>query len=351
MSFWDINWSARASVGVGVLLGQAVCKNTADKSNYLPATSANLAAVGRLSGIAVSIPDLYGIFAIQYSGEVPSSITGLGAGVASPVIVGTDGKLARKASPQAGDYSVGTCDADGDLTLLSATQSGGSGAVIIGPNVVADPTAAGDRALSGGSESVAGGADSIALGTQATTGTGFYNVAIGPGADTSGVGGFVTGTPQQATAIGYLARPWMSGAIALSGYATSVATQVMIATLRTSTNASGAFELTGPSGDDTRFIAGENIPNGQYIARVHASIWDGATQAAIIWSIAFTVDVTHAITIQGQGAQEVLGAGAFSMAADVTTGPGRLRLRMTVGNVGVFKYGVAFVAIYGNGLS
>jgi hypothetical protein len=50
---------------------------------------------------------------VQTVGPCPPSVTGLGAGLAGPIIVNSAGRLERKAAPISSDVVAGKCDADG----------------------------------------------------------------------------------------------------------------------------------------------------------------------------------------------------------------------------------------------
>lgn len=96
-------------------VGYAVVKNG---DVYLPATSANRTSYGRATGIAITAADSTNrAFEIQVAGVVPNSITGLGTGSATWVIVSSTGTLERDDTPDSGEDIVGKCLATGDLVL------------------------------------------------------------------------------------------------------------------------------------------------------------------------------------------------------------------------------------------
>ena len=115
-----IDYEARLSTGAGpITAGQVVCLDPTTKL-YVPATDAARAAAGGVvSGVAMTsaTTGLEG-FILLVDGEVPPTLSGLAAGVASPLVVSGTGFLARKATPVYGtDSVVGDCYADGTAVV------------------------------------------------------------------------------------------------------------------------------------------------------------------------------------------------------------------------------------------
>jgi hypothetical protein len=110
-----------------VEIGQCVMFNAAG-TRLVPATSANQTASGRsaCAGLALSPrgeEEVDRSITMQTVGPCPNEITDLGSGANDcPIIVGDDGFLERKASPDVGDIVVGKCDADGIAYLNFSTQ-------------------------------------------------------------------------------------------------------------------------------------------------------------------------------------------------------------------------------------
>lgn len=98
-----------------VAAGYALVSNG---TRYVVATSANRASYGRAEGIAITSGDNDDTqIEIQSAGTVPNSITGLGAGVATWVIVSATGSLERDETPDVGDDVIGRCNARGDVAV------------------------------------------------------------------------------------------------------------------------------------------------------------------------------------------------------------------------------------------
>ncbi len=123
MSAYDINWSALLSASSGnVSPGYGACFDAAGVY-YLVATTANLAAAGGLiSGIILTAGAPSGTVAIQYTGEIPPAITGLGAGAAGDVSLDATGKMVRGSS-----LVIGQCNATGTVKLGSSSTTAGAG--------------------------------------------------------------------------------------------------------------------------------------------------------------------------------------------------------------------------------
>ncbi len=108
-------------------VGHCLMLNAAG-TRYVPATAANRATSGRSNcgGLALSSrpsTDRVRGVNMQVVGPCPPEITGLGTGADDvPIIVGDDGFLERKASPDPGDIVVGKCDADGWAYLNFSIQ-------------------------------------------------------------------------------------------------------------------------------------------------------------------------------------------------------------------------------------
>lgn len=137
MSTFSVNFSAAMSnAGAAISPGFGVCLGA--DGNYVTATAVNLAASGRFSGIAITqaTPVTSG-FTIQYAGEIPVALTGLGAGTRSAVVLASDGSMVRSASPVYGtDTIVGDCDVLGNLTISAISRvsppAGGGGSAPTG---------------------------------------------------------------------------------------------------------------------------------------------------------------------------------------------------------------------------
>lgn len=98
-----------------VAVGTALVSNG---SSYVVATSANRTSYGRSEGIAITAGDDDDpAVEIQCAGVAPNSITGLGAGTATWVIVSSTGTLERDDTPDSGEDVIGKCNARGDLFL------------------------------------------------------------------------------------------------------------------------------------------------------------------------------------------------------------------------------------------
>jgi hypothetical protein len=140
MSAYDIEWSAKTAGGSGVILGLA-CTPAADGATYVPSTAANRATSGRKGGICVSPPTPDGIFALQYTGEVSATVTGLGAGTKSLVRANNaTGVLERVGSPSPDDELWGHCDALGNLSL-DYTLNAAASVTQLTQDVIAGPGA------------------------------------------------------------------------------------------------------------------------------------------------------------------------------------------------------------------
>ncbi len=121
MASYDINFSATLHATSGnVTAGLVVCPNAASTA-YVVATTANRALSGRMGGVALTAAAPGDTCVVQYSGEVPASVTGLGAGAIAAVRVSSTGTLQRITSippdPTDDDVIMGDCDALGALTL------------------------------------------------------------------------------------------------------------------------------------------------------------------------------------------------------------------------------------------
>lgn len=141
MASYDISFTATLGATSGnVLAGYVVCPSTSG-STYLVATAANVAAVGRIGGVAITSGAPNKTVVVQYSGEVAASITGLGAGAIAAVRLASDGRMERVVgTPATTDYILGDCGADGAVTLSPVSRinpaSGGgspagSGSVVV----------------------------------------------------------------------------------------------------------------------------------------------------------------------------------------------------------------------------
>ena len=162
---FSVSFSATMAGAAGAIAaGYGVCQDSSGQ--YVVATSANLALYGRFGGIAVTDASLANLgFAVQYVGEIPSAVTGLGAGTRSAVILDATGKMARSATPNySSDIVVGDCDVNGNVTLTNISR-------------VSPPAGGGGSAPSGtGIAHVSGGAfvspaAAVALGSSDVSGT------------------------------------------------------------------------------------------------------------------------------------------------------------------------------------
>jgi hypothetical protein len=119
-------WSAYLSAAAdAVSVGTCLMLNEAGTA-YIVATAANRAATSRRSaGVALTAGSaVYRAVEMQTVGVVPASVTGLGAGAAGAIRVGSDGRLERGS----GGDEVGRCDADGTAyVLFGGAASGGGG--------------------------------------------------------------------------------------------------------------------------------------------------------------------------------------------------------------------------------
>lgn len=98
-----------------VAAGKALVSNG---ERYVVATSANRALYGRAEGVAITAGDDDDTaIELQSAGTVPNSITGLGTGSATWVIVTSTGGLERDSSPDSGEDVIGKCNARGDLVV------------------------------------------------------------------------------------------------------------------------------------------------------------------------------------------------------------------------------------------
>lgn len=127
MPAYEINFSAQQVLGTGILIGMMVCPST-DGIHYVPATLVNRNAVGgRISGIAITSPDVNGTFTYQCIGDVGSSITAVSLGAGASSFVGindTSGYPMRVSSSAA--VIIGRCDTLGNMTLTGGGTGGGS---------------------------------------------------------------------------------------------------------------------------------------------------------------------------------------------------------------------------------
>lgn len=127
-------WTGYFHASTGpVPVGKCIIANSS-RQNVVVATLENRTAHDRttsVSGITITEGDSNNPqVRIQTVGPCPPEITGLGAGDASPIVVGDDGSLERKTSPTTGDIVAGKCDADGYAYLNFGGGGGGDGNAI-----------------------------------------------------------------------------------------------------------------------------------------------------------------------------------------------------------------------------
>ena len=120
MSNYSIVWDAILSATSGtVIVGDVLVKEESGSAltgYFVKSTTANR-GTRRSTGIAVTPGDVTNpAVNIQVDGEVPASVTGLGAGLASWVRVSSAGRCER-CTPGSGDDLIGKCDVYGTLTL------------------------------------------------------------------------------------------------------------------------------------------------------------------------------------------------------------------------------------------
>lgn len=96
---------------------------------YLTATTANR-GTKRASGVAIGSASVNGAVLMQTCGDIPPSISGLGAGAAGPVRVSSAGLLERATTFAAGDDVCGWAEADGTVHLFCGGPA--TGAAIVG---------------------------------------------------------------------------------------------------------------------------------------------------------------------------------------------------------------------------
>jgi hypothetical protein len=149
-----------------VVAGYALVSNG---TRYVVATSANRASYGRAEGVAITSGDNDDTqIEIQSAGTIPNSITGLGAGTATWVIVGATGALERDASPDSGDDVIGKCNARGDLFVAPGVWDETN---TIGGSAYTAPTGTGFARITSGSQDAAASAVNLAGGATHVTGT------------------------------------------------------------------------------------------------------------------------------------------------------------------------------------
>lgn len=124
-------WSAYLSASTGTVAVGSVMIPDVDGDYYVIATSAARTAAVRTScagGVAITAGDSTNrSVELQTVGPCPPSITGLGAGLAGPIIVSATGTLERKVTPTTSDIVMGKCDADGWAYLNVSGGTPGTG--------------------------------------------------------------------------------------------------------------------------------------------------------------------------------------------------------------------------------
>jgi hypothetical protein len=117
----SIVYNAQMSAAAGSIAAGQVVTLDPTTGAYVPATAAARAAAGGIvSGVALTAASstVQGFTLLLDGAEIAPDVSGLGAGAASPVIVGATGYLERKASPVYGtDAIVGDAYADGTVVL------------------------------------------------------------------------------------------------------------------------------------------------------------------------------------------------------------------------------------------
>jgi hypothetical protein len=138
-------------------------------TKYVVATSANRTSYGRSACIALPAgdDDDTAVHA-QFTGYVPTSVTGLGAGSATWVIVSSTGTLERDASPDSGEDVIGKCNARGDLFLAPGVWDETN---TLGGSAYTAPTGTGFARITSGSQDAAASAVNLAGGATHVTGT------------------------------------------------------------------------------------------------------------------------------------------------------------------------------------
>lgn len=107
-----------------VEIGTVACLNP-DGTQYIPSTNANVVAGGIPSVLVMEITSSSGYARLIHAGDAPVSVSGLGAGPNSPVVVDlATGLLVRKASGliSAGDWFCGYADALGNVRFHKPFQ-------------------------------------------------------------------------------------------------------------------------------------------------------------------------------------------------------------------------------------
>lgn len=125
---YSVVWSAvLSSVSTTVAVGSCLVADGSGK--YVISTTANR-GTSKTTGVARSAGGPGDAVQIQTYGPIPATVTGLGAGTASKVIVNASGALERKASPVTSDEVVGWAETDGSMFCafgIDELLGGGSG--------------------------------------------------------------------------------------------------------------------------------------------------------------------------------------------------------------------------------
>ncbi len=117
---YEITFSSRGyEVSPTVQLGDVVCRGVSGA--YVTATPSALATGARPAAVAIAVADTPGgTIALQYTGEIEASITGLATGPEALARVSATGRIERITTPTATDHIIGRVDPSGHVALLFA---------------------------------------------------------------------------------------------------------------------------------------------------------------------------------------------------------------------------------------
>lgn len=238
-------------------------------TRYVIATSANRTSYGRAEGIAITAGDNDDTqIEIQSSGTAPNSITGLGTGAATWVIVNASGGIERKTTPASGDDVIGKCNARGGLFIQPGvwdeTNTAGGG----GGGSFTAPTGTGFMTTTAGAMNAAATAfpATVAMGGTGQSSLTSGNILLGNGAGAvssftpaAGVQTFLT-TPSSANLAAALTDETGSGSLVFATSPTLVTPNIGVA------SATSLAISTGFLG-----IGNTNVANdGIYLANSYA---------------------------------------------------------------------------------